>query len=61
MSKEDNIPPMIHDWIVTLFDAKTPVNVRENYRDNLERVSKLAMEAVQKFDREKYRRPLVVK
>lgn len=53
---EINLPPMITDWIQKLFQTTIPVNVRENYRDNLERIARIATEAVIKFDRERDKR-----
>lgn len=51
----DTIPPNIADWVRNLFDPTISHNVRENYRDNLERVMKVAQEAIFKFDRDKNR------
>lgn len=61
MKEESNLPPMIHDWINNLFNVNIPINIRENYRDNLDRVVRVASEAITKFDREKYRKPQLVK
>lgn len=60
--EENNIPPTIQDWIQNLFHPNMPLNIRENYRDNLERVARVATEAVAKFDRERNRnKPHLVK
>lgn len=49
------LPPLIEGWITNLFNDSNPLHIRENYRDNLDRVARVAAEAVAKFDRKNKR------
>jgi len=46
-----NIPPVIENQIRGMFDDTVNVNIRKNYRDNLEAIISVCNEAIRKFDR----------
>ena len=51
--KTNIIPPILREYILAMFDEKTNnVNVRKNYRDNVETIRAVCDEAVRKFDRD---------
>jgi hypothetical protein len=51
--KTNIIPPILREYILAMFNEKTNnVNVRKNYRDNVETIRAVCDEAVRKFDRE---------
>lgn len=51
--KANVIPPILREYIIAMFDdKKNSINVRKNYRDNVETIRTLCDEALKKFDRE---------
>jgi hypothetical protein len=51
--KTNVIPPILREYILAMFDEKTnSVNVRKNYRDNIDTIRAVCDEAVKKFDRD---------
>jgi|688.fasta_scaffold2084390_2 hypothetical protein len=51
--KTNVIPPILREYILAMFDEKAnSVNVRKNYRDNIDTIRAVCDEAVKKFDRD---------
>lgn len=51
--KTNIIPPILREYILAMFDDKAnSVNVRKNYRDNIDMIRAVCDEAVKKFDRD---------
>ena len=51
--KSNSIPPILREYILAMFDEKTNnVNVRKNYRDNVDNIRAVCEEALKKFDRD---------
>ena len=51
--KANSIPPILREYILAMFDEKTyNINVRKNYRDNVDNIRAVCEEALKKFDRD---------
>lgn len=51
--KTNNIPPILREYILAMFDDKNNnINVRKNYRDNIDTIRAVCEEALKKFDRD---------
>lgn len=51
-SKTHVLPPILLEYVKIMFDEKTNINVRRNYRDNIDAIRQICDEAVKKFDRD---------
>ncbi len=47
-----NIPPIVQQQIMVMFDDTMNINMRKNYRDNIQAIQDVCAEAIKKFDRE---------
>lgn len=51
--KTNSIPPILREYILAMFDDKNNnINVRKNYRDNIDTIRAVCEEALKKFDRD---------
>lgn len=51
--KSNSIPPILREYILAMFDDKNNnINVRKNYRDNIDTIRAVCEEALKKFDRD---------
>lgn len=49
---QNNLPPLIQDWLTQLNSKKTPMNLRYNYYTMLSNIIKEVKPHVDKYERE---------
>jgi len=48
---ENNVPPIIAQYITNAFDSTLREHVRRNYRDNLDKIIEVCQAAIKEFDK----------